>query len=501
MSARINKIKPFAIIAFTVFLLQSGVLEAAFVMDPGCQSAYREIIALRFIKAKEIIEKEKLSNPDNDAVLFLENKILFLTAFISEERQSFEKLKSGKDKAISILEKGDDTNPYYRLAQAEILLQTALIKIKFREFFSAGLEIRKANKLLNENAALFPSFMPNLKGLGILHALIGAVPDNYQWIVHMVGFEGNIKQGIGELKSLLAATGNESEYSWLHEETLFLLIFTQHHLLRNDAATKQLIGTVNMNEAGPLLYFAVGNYYNSAGLSSKTLALLKNYQPDESRYPMPYLNFMLGSAMLYDLDAGADKYFQLYISEFKGQNFIKAAWQKLAWIRFINGDTLGYTKLLQKAKTEGNDFADEDKQALKEAEEQVIPNVHLLKSRLLFDGGYYQRALSELGGKNISDFPSLRDQLELTYRMGRIFDKMNQLEKAKGYYESTYANGQRQNWYYAANAALNLGMLYEATGNKTEAIGWYKKCLALRDHEYQNSIDQKAEAGLNRLGK
>jgi hypothetical protein len=43
--------------------------------------------------------------------------------------------------------------------------------------------------------------------------------------------------------------------------------------------------------------------------------------------------------------------------------------------------------------------------------------------------------------------------------------------------------------------------MYENDGNIVKAKEYFKKTLSLRNHEYQNSIDQKAKAGLNRLGE
>ncbi|MFM8950699.1 MAG: tetratricopeptide repeat protein, partial [Bacteroidota bacterium] len=100
-----------------------------------------------------------------------------------------------------------------------------------------------------------------------------------------------------------------------------------------------------------------------------------------------------------------------------------------------------------------------------------------------------------------SKVASLRDQLEFTYRMARICEKKKMTERAIRFYNSTYVNGKDHTWYFAANSALLLGNIYEKAGDKTKALEWYKKCLALRKHEYQNSIDQKAESGKNRVSK
>ena len=60
---------------------------------------------------------------------------------------------------------------------------------------------------------------------------------------------------------------------------------------------------------------------------------------------------------------------------------------------------------------------DEDNQALSESKSNTVPNITLLKARLLFDGGYYQKALNIMIEKNPSDFcKTTKDYLEYTYR-------------------------------------------------------------------------------------
>jgi len=41
--------------------------------------------------------------------------------------------------------------------------------------------------------------------------------------------------------------------------------------------------------------------------------------------------------------------------------------------------------------------------------------------------------------------------------------------------------------------------MYEERKDYTKAKEYYEKCLSMRHHDYQNSIDQKAQAGLDRV--
>ena len=196
----------------------------------------------------------------------------------------------------------------------------------------------------------------------------------------------------------------------------------------------------------------------------------------------------------------ADVFIKKYIDNFKGSSYIKSAYQKLAWYNLLVGDSKAYTAAMQTLLEKGNDVMDEDKQAQKEAENNEIPNLKLLKARLLFDGGYYLQALTVLVKEgNAKDFTSEKDQLEFTYRLGRIYHSWEKLAEAIPYYEMTIKNGAKSTYYFAANSALNLGLIYEEKKDYKQARKYFEMCPGFKNKEYRNSIAQKAKAGLNRI--
>jgi tetratricopeptide (TPR) repeat protein len=84
------------------------------------------------------------------------------------------------------------------------------------------------------------------------------------------------------------------------------------------------------------------------------------------------------------------------------------------------------------------------------------------------------------------------------YRIGRINDDLKKEDIAIKAYETTIVLGSNRKEYFAARAALQLGNIYEKQGKKQLAIAMYEKCLGMNDHEYKNSLDQKAKSGLAR---
>ncbi|MBK8502704.1 MAG: hypothetical protein IPL46_11060 [Saprospiraceae bacterium] len=117
---------------------------------------------------------------------------------------TYEKLKQNKELRLSAIRRGDDQSPYYLYTQADIHLQWAITRVKFEDYFQAVMEIKRAFSLLSKNEELFPDFMPNKKNLGLLHALIGTVPDQYRWGVKLLGMSGTIAQGRSEIEEVLS---------------------------------------------------------------------------------------------------------------------------------------------------------------------------------------------------------------------------------------------------------------------------------------------------------
>lgn len=489
---------------FIISLLNiSQTVQAEYNWTSNCKLAYEEAMRLNFSKANQIVAIEKKQHPTNLIPLYIESQIDFLQSFIFEERTILDGLKTRNDLRIAFLQKSKEESPFKRLCIAEMYLQMAIARVKFEEYFGAAYDVRKSFKLLEENQQRYPDFKPNLRGLGLIHAAVGSIPKNNHWVAGILGLEGTIKQGLSELKILLNATYKDPSLSYLRDETIVIITFLELNLgkEKDNNVTRRRFYPIKDLEKKPLLLFAKSIFHSSAAENDSVIELLSRRSHEINGNALVYLNYMEANARLYNMDYSAEKLYLKYISEYTGKTYVMSAWQRLAWVRLLQGDEVGYKSYMSKIKVskKGQDFTDEDKAAIKEAQSGETPNVILLHARLLFDGGYYQRALAMIAGKPVASFPRLRDQLELTYRLARIFDKQNKKEKAIEYYEITLKNGAEQSYYFAANSALLIGQIYEDAGNKTKAVEYYNKTLEMRDHEYQNGIDQKAKAGLNRL--
>ncbi len=491
------------IIAF--FSLGFLVSEAQYYYDlnQNCRDAYSAVISLKFEEGKELINAEKKANPDNNIPYLVENYIYFLTLFIGEKESDFDELEDLHEDIVDRLKDGDESSPYYRYSLAQVNLQWAFAGVKFKEYFSATLEVNKAYRLLEKNNEEFSGFLPNKINLGLMHTLIGTIPDKYSWIKKMVGIEGSIDQGTTEILEVLDASLNNDDYKIYKAECLFYLSFIQLNLSADKKKALDYIEFINADKnnssPNPLIVYAMSRIYMGNGMNDKAIEILLSRPLSGEYYPFHYLDYLTGLAKLQRLDKDADVYFKKYIAEFEGINYVKAAYQKIAWHHLMFHSVGKYKEYISMVENHGNDIIDADKQAEREAEKNEVPNPVLLKARVAFDGGYYELALAELTGVNRGFLVTPKDSLEYSYRIGRVYDGMEKPNQAIAFYKMTIEDGANSEYYFAANAALKTGIIYEKQGDKEKAAIYYRKAMNMENEEYKNSIDQKAKAGLNRV--
>jgi tetratricopeptide (TPR) repeat protein len=496
-----QKIISLIFIIFNSLIINNLYAQKRFDFTPLARAAYDKTLALRFTEAKAQLELMRKNDPDNLIVHYIENHIECLEVFITEEKSNFNRLVPRKDIHLEALKKGDPKSPYYLFTQAQVRLFWAMNRAKFGEYLEALNEASSAFEMLEKNQKKYPQFVPNKMTLGILHAVVGTIPDNIKWGAKLVlGMNGTIQQGQAEIEEVI---NYAKQHDYIFEqEALTMYAFLMLHLNNQNENAWTIVNNGKLKPAESLLgTFALANVAMRTGRCDKAIDILQHRPNGANYFPMHYLDYMLGSAKLYRGDSDSDGYFKKYAQNFKGRNYLKEVYQRLAWIELLKGNTAGYKMLIEKCKTNGRADIGNDKNALKEAKNGIIPEPTLLRGRLFFDGGYYQKAYDLLKNKQITDFKNPEHQLEYPYRMGRIAQMMKKTIEAIQYYDKTMQTGKNSKLYYACAAALQMGLIYEETKNYTKAKEYYNFCLKLNPDDYADSFHARAKAGLNRLNK
>jgi len=472
------------------------------------KQAYKSILSLHFEEADMYLDKEEKKNPKNVLVNCIRTYKYFMKYSIGSESEALKSFENYYDRSLSALDDEDESNPYRLYYMADLYIQSAFVNAMASNFITAGFHYRKAYNTAYENYELFPDFILNNKSLGVMNIGVGSVPKSYSWILDLLNLTGEINTGYEQFERMLNLSMNDKKYDYLFIETLMMYSFTQSSYNNGDE-TSDLLDSIyacsEINEKyknNQLYIFSKSSYHFHRKENDKALICFKSIQEEYNTNPnkLYYLDYMYGNSLLYKLDINSLKYFERYIYSYPGTNYVRACYHRSAWANLILKGENYYLPYMQKIIDNGSDLVDADKLALKEAESEEIPNPYLLKARMLFDGGYYNKADSVLlvaykSGKIISE----RDKLEYIYRLGRINDEWGNFKLAEKYYKETIEKGRDYDYFYAAKSALQLGYQYEYMGNYVDARKMYELILDLDFDEYQNSITQKAKSGLSRI--
>jgi tetratricopeptide (TPR) repeat protein len=471
-----------------------------FDFNANCLKAYKNIFDLKLNAARQLVAAEKAAHPDNSIVPLLENYIDYFYLITTESKLDFDRLKDYKSDRLDKIEDDKDRNsPYYLYAQAEINLQWALLRGKFGEYFTAAREIKRANSLLADNSKKFPAFQLNQKGLGLINAFLGNLPDGMlKSTLSTFGVKGNLNTGISMLDKL-AEQLPKTTYQPFYEEVVFYYAYVLSDIAHSpEAYSRTMKYTEKISDTSLLKSYLQAYVCIRNGHNDQAIEILASRPSGAAYSSFPYLDLLMGTAKLNKLDYLAGAYFNKFLQQNKGVNYIKDANLHLAWLSLLKGDTGAYSSFTSKVKSGGYTYMEKDKQALNEAAAPA-PTPELLKARLLFDGGYLAKA-SEILSAVRSDNMTAKNKTEFYYRKGRVNDELGKDDEALTDYQNAINSGKGLKYYFAANSALLMGKIYEKKHNAVKAKACYNMAISMKDHEYENSIESQAKQGLKRTG-
>lgn len=481
-----------------VFLFPQSLF-ANFDFNANCLKAYEQIFELKLNNARQLLQAEKKANPGNGIVVMLENYIDYFYLLTSDSKVDFDRLQQNKSKRLETIEACDKNSPYYLYAQAEINLQWALIRGRYGEYVTAAREIRKAKVQLQENTKKYPGFHLNAKGLGLINAFLGNLPEGMlKSTLGTFGIKGNLEVGVAMLDRL-ATNLPQSKYAVFYDEVVFYYVFVLNDIAHSKHAyVKTMKYTARISDSSLLKTYLQALVCSKNAHNDEAIDILENRPQGSAYQAFPYLSFLSGVVKLNKLDYSSAADFHLFLQENKGVNYIKDAYLHLAWNALLKDGTGAYSAQISKVKSQGHIYQEKDKQALNEADAPA-PDRQLLKARLLYDGGYYQKSLDLLKGHRGADFSEGRDKAEYYYRLGRINGELGKEDDALVAYQNAISLGKNLRYYYAANSALQIGKILAARKDTAKATVFFNLAIQMKNHDYESSIETQAKAGLRKL--
>lgn len=462
-----------------------------------CRQAYQAIIELRLDEGSRLLEAEKKRDGNNLIPFFLDNYIDFFQLFFNEDAAQYAAWKGRRDSRLEWMSEGPESSPFNLFTRSVIHFQWAAIEVKFGDNWSAAWDFRRSFLQSRECLAGFPGFVPATMLTGAMEVVAGTIPDGYKWLSSLLGIRGTVMGGMQRLQHFLdSEDGNALLF---RDEAIFYYLYLQFYIQNQRSSVFDFIRQHQLDVRNNHLFtYLYANLCLNDQRSATAQQIIRGMSTSPGYMDMPVWDMELGYACLNHLEPDAAFYLDRFLHRFKGRFYVKDVLQKLSWYYYLRGEQGRADSCRAEVLHRGTAEADADRQALKEAQSGKWPNRILLKARLLSDGGYFTEALQGLEGLSAANFADPVEKCEYTYRLGRIYDGLGRDDEAIGAYTSTIRMGEQLREYYAARAALQAGYIYERRGDKTKAIAFFERCLGMKDHDYKNSLDQRAKAGIAR---
>jgi tetratricopeptide (TPR) repeat protein len=465
--------------------------------NDNCSKAYHAYLSLHIKEARASLATEQRSNPQNLMVTYISDYEDCILLLLNCDETEYKQRADHLNEHIEQLDKGDKSSPWYRFCKAGVYLRWAIINVRFGEQYSAALNFHHSFALLRENRRLFPAFEYNNTFAGLEEAVVGSLPGSYKWLASIFGMKGNVRKGTQQLADFVSThTSRDLMYS----ETVLYYLYTRFYLLQEQKEAWNYLNSDQFSTTNNLLNTYVKTNlaldYRKSDEAIETLHAAAG-DADFDRYPI--FDYQAGVALLTKSDTACVSYFHAYLKKNKSDLYIKDCWQKMAFASYISGNTQQAEYCKQQIKLHGTARIDADKQAEKFANSPAWPLKKLLQARLLIEGGYYSQAFTILNSIETATLKNGADKSEYFFRYGRVYEESGDYDKALEQYRYAIMAGNKRQEQFAARAALQMGKIYEHTGKPALALSSYKECLDMPQHDFQNSIDQQAKAGINRI--
>lgn len=483
-----------------IFLFFSfpGTLFANIEFTANCKEAYVQMFSMHFEEANKNIELEKLKNPENQFVIYLEHYLSFLEVIITDDIELYRNILDNSNEMFNKIRNEHKNLPWKNYILAEMHLQQAILAHLNEKKLKTAINIYRSYQSIEINKVRFPGFEMNKKIDGFFYLLFSLIPDDYKWLSDFFGIKGDYKYGIIQLDEYcMFAMSNQIFQIEGFIIEYFLKNLEEENLELNNDYLNEL---KTFSASNSLVRYIICSSLIVKGENDIVNKMLFENHQSEDEQKIIHLNYLKGISLLYNDNIETEMYLNTFIDNYNGRFYKNSARLKLAWFYLLNDNEDKYDEIIADIlKTEIN-ILESDKQAYKEAKYKKNTNRILLKSRILFDGGNYTDGINLLkSNSNLLQHFSKYEKVEYYYRLARSY-QMNKINKlALKHFDYVIRNGENINDYYYAYSLLNIGNIQKYEGDRSIAKFYYIKCKEISAKSYSYSFEYKVNKALKEI--
>jgi len=468
--------------------------------DPRLVEAYNSTLDLKIRRDLPVLHSEKFQSTENQAFqIYINNLSKTLDLLIVKDKNKYKAYFKDERKHYQILETLNKDHPFVNHLKIELKVQRGLLKIRYGDRISGAFNLIQAFRKIRINDKIPKGKAYTLKTIGLLNVILSLFPDQYSWILNMFRVKPDITKGINYLRELAESS------SIFNKEGILLYALSQTFYGNNSAGAVDILSDDKEKFDNSLLYRYL---YGLASIKNRDNLIAVQYLDsclyfDRNYLQIPLINYYRAESYLKAQNYNKAGYlYNLYLQNPDDDEFIKDSNYKLFNLAVLFGipdQNVEFYK--NNVLTKGSLFTGSDKYAYYRIHNNYTPDYTLFISRILFDGGHYERSLDVLKSHRLSAYSAIEEISEYLYRFARNYQHLDKRDLAIEYFNEVINTKGAEQYYFWGNSLLNLGIMYTRSENYVKAREFYQKALLYKGDEYKNSIRMEAKNGLKKIEK
>jgi hypothetical protein len=341
--------------------------------------------------------------------------------------------------------------------------------------------------------------LPTKKSLGFIKGLLGTLPSNYSWILNIVGLKGDYNEGLRLIQQYLSQKKIPNDQILDKQQADFYLTLLHFYFGNKQTAWEYCEPNTRDYANNPLSCYLRAFIAARTTRTDEAIAILSK-RPRSSDYsPFIELDYLMGYCKLNRLDSDGDIFLKKFVTFSHNNSLKKDAYRRLAWHHLIENDTAKYLVYRNLSYKQNIDKDDEDQIADRQLSEGIYPHVTVLKARILFDGGYYEKAEHMIAEVNTSRINGPFQLAEYHYRFGRILQEQKKYAKAIESFNNSIRLAEPIDYYMAPYSSLQMGYINLKLGFTQTARYYFTKAMNYKNYNSKSYIHQKAKLALQQI--
>lgn len=481
------------ILIFIIFISLTSSAYADYDVNDNCKNAWMLLMDLKIEEAKEILELEIQSNPENYYAYYLDQTCDAYALIINSNNRDYEAFVENYEQRRLIMDDNAMDSPYYLACLSEMQLQVGIFNILKGSTLSGLRKAYSSYKNTYNNLEQYPEFNQSLKLDGFFNVAISNVPPFVRWAVSFFGVSADPVYGFKVLNDNYESQNN---IKGINAESALYIILTAK-INKTPELVYDFTHSLDSNISETFIhtYFRANVAYRT-GKNEEALKILQGIDIQEYKYADIIYSYLMGKILLRKLDDNAEFYLSRYLTNLEKKEYVKEMNYNLAIFNLINNNRLEYLNYCEIVRDKGKDVNERDREALYDASLDYIPDVNLVKSRLLLDGGYFDEFKVAIGSFEENRNELLPYELEYLFLKARFNTKNANMELAIYQFKKVIELGEDEDYFFASEAALRLGNIYKELRQIDLAREYYEKSVKLYKRDYYEYIEDKAMKGL-----